>query len=153
MPTLAYVDTLTLANQAIRDRLAERLAGLLPADAQPTAIEAMPDDVDRYQLAGASAVLVQYGGSEYGPPVSEDVITQDRTQRWRVVVLANSSYARGRASAEQLLEACRLALAGWALPGQRPFVPLEDGPDAEQDGVWAYSCTLRTTGPVGALLP
>jgi hypothetical protein len=149
--TTAYVDTLELVNEAIRERLAERLAALLAADAQPAAIEPMPDDVDRYQLAGASALLVQYAGSQYGEPVSWDVITQDRTMQWRVILLANSTYFRGRTGAEQLLEACRLALVGWAIPGLRPFVMLEDGPDSENDGVWAYSLALSTTGPVGAL--
>lgn len=126
--------------------------------AQITSVEVahFPDRPEAYRLTNrAGAALVRYEGGEYGPLIDAAAIVQERTFKFAVTVMVRDlGWGMGSApdgatpGAYALLEAIRIALTGYAIPGCTRLYPLREsfvGRD-RQGGVWTYRMLFATRG-------
>ena len=115
-----------------------------------------PDRPEAYRLTSrAGAALVRYEGGEYGPLIDATAIVQERTFKFAVMVMVRDlGWGMGVApdgatpGAYALLEAIRIALTGYAIPGCTRLYPLREsfaGRD-RQGGVWTYRMLFATRG-------
>lgn len=131
---------------AIIDRLKERIPGV--------AVEALPDipaerELDRvkeYRLMHpVAALLVVYRGSEFAPSESTDIIVQDERVYFDVIVVAKNLHGHG--GAYTWLDAARIALTGFRIPGCDKMYPVDSGFVDEKKGTWFYGLTFAFTTP------
>lgn len=133
------IDTLA---QHIVDRLAAR-----PALAKAK-VEHFPDVVPkRWQMSGARVeLLVIYEGGTDSEQQSFAPASTERTLLYTVAIFVRS--LRGPEGAHATIEHVRQALFGWRSPlGGTAFVPVKDGFVGEDEGVWRFGVTFRTTIP------
>jgi hypothetical protein len=108
-----------------------------------------PDRPEAYRLTHRiGAALVSFRGSSYGELIDSAVVAQARTLEFEVRLMARDlGWAYGAMStginpgAYALLEAIRIALTGFQIPGCRKMYPLKERfveRDA-QGGVWIYA--------------
>jgi hypothetical protein len=113
-----------------------------------------PDRPEAYRLTSrVGAALVRYEGGEYGPLIDAAAIVQERTFKFAVTVMVRDlGWGMGSApdgatpGAYALLEAIRVALTGYAVPGCTRLYPLREsfvGRD-RQGGVWTYRILFAT---------
>ncbi len=115
-----------------------------------------PDRPEAYRLTSrVGAALVRYEGGEYGPLIDTAAIVQERTLKFAVIVMVRDlgwglgSIADGPTpGAYAILEAARLALTGYSIPGFTRIYPLREnfvGRD-RQGGVWTYRIVFALRG-------
>lgn len=128
--------TIGEAERAIHDRLRRRVPTL--------AVESFPDDPEAYQLKHkVGALLVGYAGAKYGPVRDIDATAQERLLSFTIVVIARSLTSHD--SATLYMEAVRLALAGYRIPG---FGKIAMGGEqflGAKGGQWMFGVTVRLT--------
>ena len=133
--------TIDTVERAIIDRLKSRLPDVL--------VEPFPDNPAEYRLTHPKgAVLVSFSGSTFSAPDATDVIVQDRKMEFDVTVATKNLRAQGaHQGAYVLLEATRIALTGYKIPGYTRIYPKRDGFIAEAGGTWQYGVRFALTAP------
>jgi len=126
---------------------------------QATEIEVahFPDTPEAYRMTHRiGAALVRYEGGEYGKLIDTAAIVQERTLKFEITVMMrdlgwNVGGPSGGATpgAYAIMEAVRIALTGFQVPGCDKAYPLRERfvKRDKQGGVWIYaiSFALRTT--------
>lgn len=114
-----------------------------------------PNNPDSYRLTHrVGAALVQYVGAQYGAPEEVALVAQQRTLEFAVVLMVRDlGWAYGgppgatSPGAYQLLEAVRVALAGYRLVpdlATTKLRPLRERFVKREDGVWHYAIHFTT---------
>jgi hypothetical protein len=125
--------TISALEQGITARLQARVQGV--------AIEAYPDKPESYRLVHqVGALLVCYRGARYTDPEDVGEVVQVRDMWFDVHVLARS--LSGHQGAYVHLEAGRLALTGFRVPGFRKLTPRREAFLGHKEGVWMFALTL-----------
>lgn len=110
----------------ITERLKDHITGL--------EIAAFPDKPGDYRLRHPrGALLVHYAGSE-----------ADKGRRPRIAV---RTVARFEGDALLFLEAARLIITGWQIPGCSRFEYAGDEFVEEKQGIWEYDIVFTTSSP------
>jgi hypothetical protein len=110
----------------VTDRLKDYITGL--------EIAAFPDKPGDYRLRHPrGALLVHYAGSE-----------ADKARRPRIAV---RSVARFEGDALFFLEAARIIINGWQIPGCTRFEYAGDEFIEEKQGIWEYDIVFTTATP------
>lgn len=131
-------DMISRIEDAMIDTLKKRLPQSL---ARIDAFDGAADNYD-FSQADGSAVFVHYSGSTYSP--GDDQMTNAyaprRTLRWQVFVLVHAMKGKndGEISANEAIEAVRLALQGQSVVGATPFLIVSDKLDAQLEGGRRY---------------
>lgn len=125
---------------------------------QITSVEVahFPDRPEAYRLTNRiGAALVRYEGGEYGPLIDTAAIVQERTFRFAAIIMMRDlGWGMGSAAdgptpgAYAILEAVRIALTGYSIPGCTRIYPLREsfvGRD-RQGGVWTYRLLFALRG-------
>ena len=125
---------------------------------QITSVEVahFPDRPEAYRLTNrVGAALVRYEGGEYGPLIDAGAIVQERTFRFAAIIMMRDlGWGMGSAAdgptpgAYAVLEAVRIALTGYSIPGCTRIYPLREnfvGRD-RQGGVWTYRLLFALRG-------
>lgn len=150
-------DPVELANTI--PALEQGITGRLRTRVSAVAVDPYPGDPLTYRLMHpVGALLVCYQGGDYGDPAGLGVVAQDRTLAFVVFVVARE--LTGHAGAYVWLEAARLALTGYEVPGFAPLIPRRERYVGQKDGVWVYGFTVsaeteavqETDEEAGALL-
>lgn len=127
-------------------------------NSQITEIEVahFPDAPEAYRMTHRiGAALVRYEGGEYGKLIDTAAIAQERTLKFEITVMMrdlgwNVGGPSGGATpgAYAMMEAVRIALTGFQVPGCDKAYPLRERfvKRDKQGGVWIYAMTfeLRT---------
>jgi hypothetical protein len=115
-----------------------------------------PDTPEAYRMTHRiGAALVRYDGGEYGKLIDTAAIVQERTLKFEITVMMrdlgwNVGGPSGGATpgAYSMMEAVRVALTGFRVPGCDKAYPLRERfvKRDKQGGVWIYSINfeLRT---------
>jgi hypothetical protein len=115
--------------EGILERLKATVTGL--------EVDAYPADPKGYVLRHQrGAVLVCYQGADYGEPATMGATVQARKLSFGVFVLVRQ--LRGHEGVYVVLEAVRVALAGYRVPGFKPLVPTRERVVGQSDGVWRF---------------
>lgn len=124
---------------ALEQGILERLRDLI----DKVAIEPFPDDPKNYKLRHQRGVLlVGYRGADFGAELDVELVDQERTLAFDVVVLARGLGSHSDSGAYRHIEATRVALAGYVVPGFDPLVPRRERFLGHTDGVWSYAITF-----------
>ncbi|MGH7865133.1 MAG: Gp37 family protein, partial [Candidatus Binataceae bacterium] len=100
------------------------------------------------------AALVVYRGASYGEQLDTEIVAQERRLEFEVMVLVrdlgwNTGGPSGGAGrgAYEILEAVRLALTGFTVPGARKMHPMKERfvERDKQGGVWVYGISFAIT--------
>lgn len=122
---------------ALEQGIVERLRAYITQ----LAIESFPDDPGAYRLRHQrGALLVGYRGADYGGRLDVELVDQERTLSFDIVVLARGLGSHG--GAYEHIEAARFALAGYAVPGFDPIVCRRERFLGHADGVWTFALTV-----------
>jgi Gp37 protein len=127
-------------------------------NSQITEIEVVhfPDTPEAYRMTHRiGAALVRYDGGEYGKSIDTAAIVQERTLKFEITVMMrdlgwNVGGPSGGATpgAYSMMEAVRVALTGFRVPGCDKAYPLRERfiKRDKQGGVWIYAISfeLRT---------
>lgn len=125
--------TIPALEEGIRGRLAAKVAGV--------AIESYPDKPEGYRLVHqVGALLVAYRGARYTDTEDTGDVVQIRDLFFDVHVLARSLSNHGGAYVH--LEAARLALTGFRVPGFRKLAPRREAFLGHKEGVWMFALTV-----------
>lgn len=121
--------------------LEEGITARLKAKVANLAIEAYPDKPEQYRLTHQrGALLVAYRGARYTDPEDVGEVVQLREMFFDVHVLARSLNGHGGVYVH--LEAARLALTGFRVPGFRKLTPRRETFLGHKEGVWMFALTL-----------
>jgi len=114
--------------------IAEKVTARLQAHITGLEIARFPDKPGDYRLRHPrGALLVHYAGSEAGG-----------ARRPRIAIRA---VARFEGDALLILEAARLIINGWQIPGLSRFEYAGDEFVEEKQGIWEYDILFTTTSP------
>lgn len=109
--------------------------------------EPYPEKPETFTLKHKTGtVLVHYAGSNYGKLLSTDPIVQERRTSWGLIVVmrnlrrGNDGAALGAYAA---LDAVRIAITGWKPSGGKKAIPVKDGFEDENGGIWQYALTVE----------
>lgn len=130
--------TIAEIEQAIIERLMAKIQGLL--------IEGFPEKPSEYKLMHPKgALLVSYAGSTFSEPKSTDIVSQDRKVEFDIAVIMR--HLRNHEGVYAYLEAVRIALTGYRIPGCGKMYPTREEFLDESDGIWQYRMTFAMTMP------
>jgi len=118
-------------------------------------IARFPDRPEAYRMTHpVGAALVVYRGASYGQQLDTEIVAQERKLEFEVMVLVrdlgwNTGGPSGGAGpgAYEILEAVRLSLTGYTVPGARKMYPVKERfvERDKQGGVWVYGITFAIT--------
>jgi hypothetical protein len=91
-------------------------------------------------------LLVVYRGSEFGKPEPTDVVVQDETVMFEILVVGKNLRKHG--DMYNWLNAVRLSLIGYRMPGCKKMYAVDAGLVQEEDGTWYYRITFAFHAPV-----
>lgn len=104
---------------------------------QNVAIEAFPEKPAEFRLIHPKgALLVHYAGSDFLEPKTTDIVYQERRVQFAVTVVMR--HLRTHEGAYAYLDAVRIALAGFQLPGCTKMYPVKEEFIGEENGIWQY---------------
>lgn len=119
--------------RTIEEAIVDRLDGKLP----DALVEAFPDDAEGYNVDGyGPVVLVQYAGGDFGPAKDLGAVVQHRRMQFAIHVLSHGLASKG--ASYDLLEAVRVALTGYQIPGCSKIVPIRDRFVGRTDSLWTH---------------
>lgn len=132
MTVLAETTILAL-EQGITDRLKARVSGLT--------IEPYPDRPDGYRLLHqVGAILICYRGAEYSAVQDVGDVVQERRLFFDLHLLTRQ--LSGHQGAYAHLEAMRVTLTGYRVPGFRKLTPRREAFLGHKEGVWTHALTM-----------
>jgi hypothetical protein len=82
------------------------------------------------------AVLVRFAGGSYGQVNDIGAVVQERKTEWEITAVARNLVAHGGMYA--MLDALRIALTGFKVPGCYKAAPMREGFVNEDEGLWQY---------------
>jgi len=147
-PGRSFAPPTPLDIATIESAIVERLRAAINA----IEIVHFPDRPEAYRMTHRiGAALVSYRGAAYGDLIDSAIVAQPRKLEFEVRLMARDlGWAYGGAAsgagpgAYSLLEAIRIALTGFQIPGCRKLYPLKErfvDRDA-QGGVWIYAISF-----------
>ena len=112
-----------------------------------------PDQPEAYRMTHrVGAALVRYEGADYGKLMDSAAIVQERTLKFEVTLMmrdlgwsvGGAPAGGGTPGAYAMIEAVRVALTGFAVPGCEASYPLRERflRRDKQGGVWIYAITF-----------
>lgn len=105
------------------------------------AVQGFPDEGDAYRLVNqVGAALVGYRGARYTDPEDAGEVVQERDLWFDIHLLFRQ--LNGHEGSYVHLEAARLALVGFKVPGFRKMVLRREAFVAHKAGVWAFALTV-----------
>lgn len=130
--------TIAEIEQAIIERLKAKVQGVL--------VEGFPEKPYEFNLLHSKgALLVRYVGSRFSEPEATDLIVQTRRIEFEVVVVMR--HLRTHEGAYSYLDAVRIALTGYKIPGCSKMYPVREEFISEEAGIWQYAITFAMTAP------
>lgn len=122
------------------------IIGKLRSGIEDVAVEPFPDKPSEYALIHPKgALLVSFSGSTFSDPKPTEVIVQDRRMEFDVTVATKN--LRTHTGAYALLEAARVTLTGYQIPGASKIYPRREGFISEKSGTWQYGIRFALTTP------
>lgn len=135
--TLAPLDILTI-EASIVERLRATVTGV--------EVASFPDRPEGWrQTHRVGSILVAYRGAGYGQHRDTGFVIQDRRCEFDIHVVARDLGRHQGAYA--FLEAVRVALTGWRVPGCSKMAPTRERFIGRNDGVWTYAITFAVVAP------
>jgi hypothetical protein len=135
--------------------LEEAIVSQLAANISGIEIAHYPDNPESYRLTHrVGAALVKYQGAKYGKPDDTAFVVQKRTLQFEVHIIMRDlgwSFGGGASGsgpgAYSMIEAVRLALTGYQIPGCGKMWPVEERfvERDKQGGVWIYAISVAFT--------
>lgn len=127
---------------AVEDAIVARLAATVPG----IAVDAFPDDPDKYRLTHqVGALLVRFAGAAHTARADVSSAATDRALLFDVVAQVRGLGRKGQAGVYQYLEAARLSLIGYEIPAFTRLTPVDERFLGQGEGVWTYALRVRTT--------
>jgi hypothetical protein len=127
---------ITDVEQGIIDRLKAKITLF--------AVEAFPDNPDAYNLAHVNgALLVRYGGTNYGKPVHMGPVIQTGETLFEVNIIVR--HLRTHTGAYSAIDQVKAALIGYVpKDGCTRLTAVRDEFIEQSSGLWQYAVTFRT---------
>lgn len=126
----------------IETALAARIADKLPA----LAAEEFPERPDDYRFShNLGVALVRYSGTTFHEVRDIGVIFQESQVEFEIVLIMKR--LRGGSGLYNYLDAVRLALTGYRIPGTAKFWPVKTADPIQEQGIWQCSTTFATIIP------
>lgn len=132
--------TILAIEQAITQRLKARITTLTVAS--------FPDDPEQWEMRDRRGYcLIAWRGDSFGDIKSVDLVYQERRLEFDIHILMRK--LRGHEGAYLTVEAVRLALTGFEIPGCTKLAPVRTKflGTRRREGVWTYALTFATTAP------
>jgi hypothetical protein len=111
-----------------------------------------PDNPEAYRMTHRiGAALIRYEGAEYGEVIDSGAIVQERTLKFEVTLMmrdlgwsVGGPADGGNPGAYAMIEAVRMALTGFQVPGCDKAYPLRERfiKRDKQGGVWIYAISF-----------
>jgi len=126
----------------IEDAIVSRLKAKIP----DLLVESFPAKPSEFRLLHSKgAILVRYRGARYSAPETIGAVVQDRTMEFDVVIVTRN--LRDHSGAYGYLDAVRLAMTGFQVPGcGKCYLTREEFID-ETDGIWQHGVTVTMSAP------
>ncbi len=123
--------------QAIETALLERLA------AKITGLEVglYPEKPEEFELVHPTgAVLVRFEAADYTKPLPTDIVTQDVTMEFLLVVVTRS--LNGEGGAKEVIGDLLDVLRGYQIPGCSKIYPTKITLISENEGIWQHGVQI-----------
>jgi phage gp37-like protein len=126
----------------IEDALIARLKSKVPQ----LQVDSFPDKPSEFRLLHPKgAILVRYQGSKYSEPQTMGAVVQGRAVEFDIILVMRN--LRDHAGIYAHLDAVRLALTGYRVPGCEKFYLTREEFIDETDGIWQYGIRVATELP------
>lgn len=132
---------------AIIERLRQKIPNVAVEGFADISHERQLDRIrDHIATRSMATFLVVYRGSEFAKPEPTDIVVQDETAMFDVLVVGKNLRKHG--AMYDWLNAIRLALIGYRMPGCTRVYAVEAGLVQEEDGTWYYRIMFALHQPV-----